>query len=100
MEGVADKAHAGAWPRDEIDLAELDAGASSGAARVFAFGQGGRDDANERGPGVVQQFGWSRGPPLQNEVPLEEEDIFELLGARDAARRAKVSPHLPSSRPP
>jgi len=55
--------------------------AYSGAA-VSSGGGGG-------GGGVVMTHGWTRGPPFQDEVPVDESKVFGKLAERDNARAAK-----------
>ena len=40
-------------------------------------------------PGQVLTFGWKRGAPLQELVPVDERQIYSKLGERQDARRAK-----------
>lgn len=41
------------------------------------------------GGGVVMTHGWTRGPPLQDQVPVDEAKVFAKLVERDNARGAK-----------
>jgi cysteinyl-tRNA synthetase len=41
------------------------------------------------GGGVVMTHGWTRGPPFQDEVSVDESKVFGKLAERDNARAAK-----------
>ena len=52
-------------------------------------GMGGGAVTASDAPGQVLTFGWKRGTPHQEVAPVDERRIYDKLGERQDARRAK-----------